>query len=71
LNVLLGIGTVENGYNGIAEISVLRKDEILEEEKKIIIRARERVPRIFLNEWMFLLLKTSVRISADRELTLQ
>jgi hypothetical protein len=57
LKILFGVGTVENGYNGIAEICVLRQNEILDEEKKIICRARERVPRVFLNEIDVLIVK--------------
>jgi hypothetical protein len=44
------VGTVENGYNGIAELHVWHRKEILNEEKKALVRAREMVPRIFLNE---------------------
>ncbi len=50
LNILCGVSTVENGYNHLAELHVLRKDEILEKEPGYLVSSRERMPRIALDE---------------------
>ena len=50
LNIMCGVATVENGYNHIAELHVLRKDQILEEEPKLLIASKNRMPRIALDE---------------------
>lgn len=47
--ILCGIGTVENGYGEIAQIHVLKKEEILEREPAILNDARRLAPRIYLD----------------------
>ncbi len=49
LNILCGVASIENGYNRIAELHVLRKDEILEKEPDLLQRAWSRMPRIALD----------------------
>ena len=48
LNIIGGIATVENGYNKIAEILVLNKDEILPQEPHILAKAADLMPRLYL-----------------------
>ncbi len=50
LNILAGICTIENGYNHLAELHVMKKDEILEKEPEYLESARARMPRIALDE---------------------
>ena len=49
LNVLCGVCTIENGYNHVAELHVLPKDEILEKEPGYLEAAWKRMPRIALD----------------------
>ena len=49
LNVLCGVATIENGYNRVAELHVLRKEEILEEEPCLLEAAWRRMPRLALD----------------------
>ena len=49
LNVLCGVCTIENGYNHVAELHVLPKDEILEKEPGYLESAWKRMPRIALD----------------------
>lgn len=49
LNILCGVCTIENGYNHVAELHVLRKDEILEKEPSYLQAAWKRMPRIALD----------------------
>ena len=49
LPVLCGIATIENGYSRLAELYVLKKEEILEREPHLLQRAWEMMPRIALD----------------------
>lgn len=49
LNILCGVCTIENGYNHVAELHVLHKDEILEKEPDYLQAAWKRMPRIALD----------------------
>ena len=49
LNILCGVCTIENGYNHVAELHVLRKEEILEKEPGYLEAAWKRMPRIALD----------------------
>ncbi|MGI5962860.1 MAG: lactate racemase domain-containing protein [Lawsonibacter sp.] len=49
LNILCGVCTIENGYNHVAELHVLKKDEILEKEPGYLQAAWKRMPRIALD----------------------
>ena len=44
--VVGGIAVIENGYDQLADVYVLKKEEIREEEPKILERAKAMVPRI-------------------------
>lgn len=44
--VVGGIAAIENGYDQLADVYVLKKEEIREEEPKILERAKTMVPRI-------------------------
>lgn len=57
LNVICGIATIENGYNEISDIFVLNKDEILEEEPKILEKSKSLMPRIYLDDIDVLIVK--------------
>ena len=50
LNVVAGIAVIENGYEQLADLYVLRKEEILEEEPRILKRAITMVPRILVDD---------------------
>ena len=50
LNILCGVATIENGYNHLAELHVLRRDEIADKEPGYLVASRERMPRIALDE---------------------
>ena len=50
LNIVCGIGTVEDAFGHLAEVHVLKRDEILEEEPKILKRANELMPRFYVDE---------------------
>ena len=50
LNIMCGVCTIENGYNHLAELHVLRKDEVLEKEPGYLEAAWKRMPRIALDE---------------------
>lgn len=47
LNIIGGIATVEDSYAHVAELEVLKADEIFEEEPKLLKRAFELMPRIY------------------------
>ena len=49
LPVLCGVATIENGYSHLAEVHVLAKDEILEQEPLLLQRAWTLMPRIALD----------------------
>jgi uncharacterized protein (DUF362 family) len=49
LNILCGVCTIENGYNHVAELHVLRRDEILDKEPGYLQAAWKRMPRIALD----------------------
>ena len=49
LNILCGVCTIENGYNHVAELHVLRKEEILEKEPGYLEAAWKLMPRIALD----------------------
>ena len=46
LNILCAVATVENAYGSIAELEVLRKDEILSKEPELLKKAWELMPRL-------------------------
>lgn len=46
VKVVGGIAAIENGYDQLADVYVLRKEEIETEEPKILVRAKNMVPRI-------------------------
>lgn len=50
LNIMCGVCTIENGYSHLAELHVLRKDEVLEKEPGYLEAAWKRMPRIALDE---------------------
>ena len=50
LKIVAGVATIENGYNGLADVYVLKKDEILDREPEILKRATAMVPVIMLDE---------------------
>lgn len=50
LNIICGVASIENGYNEVADVFVLRKDEILEEEPKILEKSKNLMSRIYLDD---------------------
>ena len=49
LPVLCGVATIENGYSHLAELHVLKKEEILTKEPQLLQRAWQLMPRIALD----------------------
>ena len=49
LPILCGVATIENGYSHLAELHVLKKEEIEEKEPLLLQRAWEMMPRIALD----------------------
>lgn len=49
LNILCGVCTIENGYNHVAELHVLKKEEVLEKEPGYLEASWKRMPRIALD----------------------
>ena len=50
LNIRCGVASIENGYNEVADLFVLHKDEILQEEPKILEKSKRLMPRIYLDD---------------------
>ena len=50
LNIICGVASIENGYNEVADLFVLHKDEILQEEPKILEKSKRLMPRIYLDD---------------------
>ena len=50
LNIICGVASIENGYNEVADVFVLKKDEILEEEPKILEKSKKLMSRIYLDD---------------------
>ena len=50
LNIICGVASIENGYNEVADVFVLHKDEILQEEPKILEKSKRLMPRIYLDD---------------------
>ena len=49
LNIICGVASIENGYNEVADLFVLHKDEILQEEPKILEKSKRLMPKIYLD----------------------
>ena len=49
LNIVCGIGSVEDAFGHLAEIHVLKQNEILEEEPKLLKRANELMARFYVD----------------------
>ena len=49
LPILCGVATIENGYSHLAELHVLKREEILEKEPLLLQRAWQMMPRIALD----------------------
>ena len=54
LNIICGVASIENGYNEVNDVFVLHKDEILEEEPKILEKSKHLMSRIYLDDIPFL-----------------
>lgn len=50
LNVAAGVAVIENGYEQLADVYVVRKEELLEQEPEILQRAIRMLPRIYLDD---------------------
>ncbi|MEG0855298.1 MAG: lactate racemase domain-containing protein [Terrisporobacter sp.] len=57
LNILFGVCTIENAYDEVYHIFVLNKEELLMEEPKLLIKAKELMPRIYLDNIDVLIVK--------------
>ena len=49
-NIIGGLAIIENGLEQTAELCALHKDEIMEEEPKLLRRAKENMPQILLDD---------------------
>ena len=50
LKIRYGVALIENGYEELADTYVLRSEELLEEEPKILARTKAMIPRLLLDE---------------------
>lgn len=50
LNIICGVASIENGYNEVSDIFVLKKEEILEKEPKILNISKDLMSRIYLDD---------------------
>ena len=57
LNIIGGVCTIENGYDEVADIFVLNKDEILTKEPEILRKSKELMPKIYLDNIDVLIVK--------------
>lgn len=49
LHIVCGIGSIEDAFGHLAEVHVLRQEEILEEEPKLLARSKALMPRYYVN----------------------
>ena len=56
-NILFGVGIVENSYGKVCKIEMLNPCDIAEEERKLLIEANERLPRLFFRQADVLIIK--------------
>lgn len=49
LNIVGAVGTIEDSYAHVAELEVLKADEIFEEEPKMLKKAFELMPRLYVD----------------------
>jgi hypothetical protein len=47
-NFLFGVGTVENAYDRITKVAVVRPEEIIDTDLKLLVEAKENLPKILL-----------------------
>ena len=50
LPILFGVATVENAYDKIMEIEIIKKDDIIEADKNLLKIAKENMAKIYFNE---------------------
>ena len=50
LPILFGVATVENAYDKIMEIEIIKKDDIIEADKDLLKIAKENMAKIYFNE---------------------
>lgn len=56
--VIAGIGIVENSFDEVANLEVIRPDKIIEQEQKLLEKAKSYFPRIPVEELDLLVIKT-------------
>lgn len=56
-NICFGVAILENGYGKISEIALLNSDEIPREEKKLLIKSKELMPKLFFKQADVLIVK--------------
>lgn len=49
LNIVCGVASLENGYNEVADVFVMTKQEIVEQEPEILKRSKEMMARICID----------------------
>lgn len=57
LNILFGVGTVENAYDHVAHINILNKDEILIKEPLLLKKSKELMGKLYLDNIDVLIVK--------------
>ena len=48
LPILFGIGSVENAYDRVAKIAAIPAERIIEDERKLLVEAKNNMPRLLL-----------------------
>lgn len=57
LNIICGVATIENGYDEVAQLFVLDKEEILEKEPFILEESKKLMPKVYLQDIDVLIVK--------------
>jgi len=57
LNIVCGVATLENSYNEVADVFVLKKKELLEKEPEILEKSKSMMAKICLDKFDVLIIK--------------
>ncbi len=55
VNIIMGLGIIENAYDRVCEIKALHKDQILTEEPQLLLKAKSLMPKILIDEFDILI----------------
>lgn len=55
VNILLGLGVIENAYDTICEVKAVHGNQIFEQEPALLLKAKSLMPRILIDEFDLLI----------------